>query len=72
MSQMRPFEEIGGLNKENDANLKNVKNNRDPWKNLVHQYVINISFESSMTAWLKKISMTEQLSQQDGKNECMT
>ena len=64
--------EIDNMDKENEPQLTNFSNDRYSRNDLIHQYVINISLEPSMTAWLKEISNIEQILHQDEKDEGIT
>ena len=72
MSGMRVSGEIDNMDREKEPQLTNFSKDRDSRKDLIHQYVINISLEPSMTAWLKEISNIEQILRQNEKDEGMT
>jgi hypothetical protein len=67
----RSFNEEDGLNKKKQRTRRG-NNDGNSQRDLVHQYVIPISLEPNMEAWLSKIVSKEQVAQQNERNEGIT
>ena len=67
MFEMRVSGEIDSMDMENEPQLTNFSNDRDSRKDLIHQYVINISLEPSIEELFNKFISKEQMIQHGEK-----
>ena len=65
---MEISEEVGGTNKENEAQLMNV-DNEEGSEELVQQFVIAIPIGTDMKGWLDQLEQSLPVVQKDGGEE---
>ena len=64
-SSMDVSEEVSGVNKENEAQLKNIKNEKNSKRKLI-QYVINLPLDTDMIGHVELFDRLMPVEQQDG------